>query len=158
MSTDKDRLAALLAEVKLAERKVEKLEQQRGPQEEAIKSALRAGKRERAKELALRFEELKDQIEAAQRQVVRAKQAHALAKKQGKELGRALERKELSDALGAVADTLLTVGKDDDILAKLERENALQQARAEIALSDAGIEVEEEPPPSSPEDILKEFE
>ena len=158
MSADKERLASLLAEVKLAERKVEKLQQQLTPQEEAIKSALRAGNRERAKELALRFEELKDEVSRAEAQVVRAKQAHALAKKQGQELGRALERKELSDALGAVADTLLAVNKDDDMLARLERENALQQARAEIALSDAGVELPEEAPPSSPEDILKEFE
>ncbi|HBP23549.1 MAG TPA: hypothetical protein DEA08_37940 [Planctomycetes bacterium] len=158
MSADRERLAALLTEVKLAERKVEKLEQQLGPREEAIKSALRAGERERAKELALSYEELKDELGRAEQQVVRAKQAHALAKKQGQELGRALERKELTDALGAVADTLLSVNKDDDILARLERENALQQARAEIALSDAGVEVEDEPPRASPEDILKEFE
>lgn len=158
MSADKERLASLLAEVKLTERKVEKLQQQLTPQEEAIKSALRAGNRERAKELALRFEELKDEVSRAEAQVARAKQAHALAKKQGQELGRALERKELSDALGAVADTLLAVNKDDDMLARLERENALQQARAEIALSDAGVELPEEAPPSSPEDILKEFE
>ncbi|MGE0708899.1 MAG: hypothetical protein AB7N76_22645 [Planctomycetota bacterium] len=159
---DKERQAALLGEVKFAERQLEKVQAKLPPLEQRIKDALRAGKREAAQELAVVYEQLKDEAKQAEAKVARAKQALEQGKRQSAELKQALKGKELSDAMGAIADTVLSVGKDDDILERLERENALSEARMDVALgaSEGGVDpqTEAELRRLSAEDILKEFE
>lgn len=165
----KARLAALLGEVKFAERQLEKARYALGPREARVKQALLAGERERALALAVELEEERGRVKLAEQKVALARQAFERTKAQGQELREALGRKQILEGLGAVADTYQAVGGADDILAQLERENALSEARADLALervaepslpSDpaALLREFEEPAPGSPEAILREFE
>lgn len=164
----KARLAALLGEVKFAERQLEKAQAALAPREARVKQALLAGERERALEYAVALEEERQRVVQAERKVAVASQAFEQAKAQGRELREALGRKEILTGLGAIAETFQAVGGADDILAQLERENALAEARADLALERAGPTLPsdpasllaefEQPAPGSPEDILREFE
>lgn len=122
--------------------------------ETLIRDALRAGKRDVAKEHALRFEELKRQIEAAKQRVAAAKQAYEAGKRKTSELESAQQQAKLTAPLAAMADQAGVLTAADDMLRKLEQEAALDEARIKLAMGELPPEL----PSSSPEDILKEFE
>jgi superfamily II RNA helicase len=174
MAKNLNALAGLLAEVKLGEKKLEKVKAKLPMGEARIKQALIAGKRELAKKYALAYEETK-------LEVTRAEQHLAICKKQyeqGKAKSAAMpsaaslrRTRDMSKAMNSMADSLNMATNDDDMLRKLEEGSAIAEARLDLAV-DAAMENHPEidmpvgpstslpasPPISTAEDILKEFE
>lgn len=179
---ERERLTHLLGEVKFAERKLEKTRLLLPALEAKARSALVAGNRDLALKYATQMEEQKSALKLAEQKVAVAKHSLAAAKRQGGELKDALKRKEHADGMGKIADLLTKAGDADDMLEQVERETAINEAKAEMALDAVALDspltplsdaeailaeleretkpspVDVEPPARSAEDILKEFE
>ncbi|MBX3465584.1 MAG: hypothetical protein KF878_01630 [Planctomycetes bacterium] len=159
--TPKEFVANLLAEVKLAEKRLEKARERLAPQAERIKAALRAGDRAAAEKLALAYEQAKDDAARAEADVARAKEELDEGKRKASDAERNARTlrtaQALGGALGAFGEAMGTVDAAEDMLRRLEEEAALSEARADLALEAAG-EPPPPPPPPRPEDLLKEFE
>lgn len=181
---ERERLTQLLGEVKFAERQLEKTRLVLPALEAKARQALLAGNRELALKYATQMEEQKDVLKLAEQKVALAKHALETAKRQGGELKEALQRKELADTMGNIAELVNKVGDADDMLAQVERETAINEAKVEMAMDAAALEAPltplsnaeailaeleregqaapaaeaPEPPRASAEDILKEFE
>lgn len=174
MDRNKLVLADLLAEVKLAEKKLEKSQGQLPAIEARIKQALVAGKRELAKKYALEYEERKLEVKRCEQGVALAKQEYERGKARALEgpSAKSLQRMaQTAQAMNAMADSLGVLSSDDDMLRKLDEKSAVAEARLDLAIDDAAAKHPElhdasgpsslEPPPpplNTAEDILKEFE
>lgn len=170
MSTPKEILANLLAEVKLAERKLDRDEAKKGELEAAIKSALRSGDRARAEKLALDYERAKDEVERRKALIAKARAEYEATKGKVKQLEsdmKSVQRaKPLADAMEKMNQAFEVAGGAEDVLRKIEEEVAYSEAKLEIANQDAeaharkaGVfDAEPAPPTRSPDDILEEFE
>lgn len=167
-------LADLLAEVKLAEKKLGKVKAKLPVGESRIKQALVAGKRELAKKYALEFEEIKLQVKRAEQHLAICKKQYEAGKVKAQEaptqkaLGRMVQ---MSDAMNKMADSLDVANDAEDMVRKLEEDAAVADARLDIAVDSARMnnpEIDMPPPTSATpeplpplntaEDILKEFE
>lgn len=165
----------LLTEVKLAEKKVAKARERLEPLAGRIKQALTAGDRPTAEKLALSYEQAKDEVARAEKELEAAKSAHEQGKKAAAgasaNLRSARTNAALADALGKVNSSLDTAKAGEDALRALEEASAMSDARLDLALEEAdrlaGPDVAGSgpkraapppPPPSGAEDILKEFE
>ncbi|MCO5165827.1 MAG: hypothetical protein M9894_05605 [Planctomycetes bacterium] len=159
--TPKEFAANLLAEVKLAEKRLEKAREKLEPQAERIKAALRAGDRAAAEKLALSYEQAKDDVARAEADVARAKEEFEQGKRKAADAERNARTlrsaQALGGALGAFNEAMGTVDAAEDMLRRLEEEAAIAEARVDLALDAAG-EPPPPPPPPRPEDLLKEFE
>jgi phage shock protein A len=180
---ERERLTNLLGEVKFAERQLEKTRLLLPALEAKARQALVAGKRDLALKYATQMEEQKDALKLAEQKVAVAKHALETAKRQGGELKEALKRKEAADNMGKIAELVTKVGDADDMIAQVERETAINEAKVEMAMDAAELEAPltplsnaeailaeleregaappapvDEAPKSSAEDILKEFE
>lgn len=157
-----EQLVQLLGEVKFAEKQLEKLRERLPASEALIKKALLAGERERAKECALKYEELKAKVREGEQKVALAKRNYELGKQRSGELASAEAMAKLTAPLGAMADSMNVLGAADDMLRKLEEDAALNEARLDMALEEQDASPEPLPPPDLPgqsaEDILREFE
>jgi hypothetical protein len=171
MDKSKLALANLLAEVKLAEKQVEKAKAKLAPVEARIKQALIAGNRELAKKYALDLEEKKLELKRREQAVVLAKRNYAQGQEQASQQVSASTMRRMAstaDAMSKMADSLGVLSSDDDMLRKLEEDAAVADARLDIALDEARANNPEidlpapgpaaPPPISTAEDILKEFE
>ncbi len=152
-------LAQILTEVKLAERQLSKLEAQRAPMEESIKSALRASDRSRAEKLALKYEELKVQIQRIEKNIKDGRAQYEGAKGKSKKIQSDVKSartlNETTKALSGMAGSMEMLKEQDRMVQKLEEQAAISEARLEVAMDDAGhVDV----PPLSPEDILRQME
>lgn len=171
----KEFVANLLAEVKLAEKRLAKAQERLAPLAERIKSALRAGDRATAEKLAVGFEQAKDDVARAEQDVATARETFEAGKKRGAQAERDLRTlktaQALGGALGAVNAAMDTARAADDMLSKLSEDTAMAEARLEVLLDDAESRLPPElrsapgtptapppPPVSTAEDILKEFE
>lgn len=160
--------ANLLAEVKLAERRLAGAQEKLGPVDDAIRAALRAGDRPAAERLAERRVELQREVERREADVRAAQDALDDGKRRLDGLERDLRTLRTAQALGgaleAFADAERTAGAADDMLRRLEEGAALDEARAELALGElegAGGAAAPAPPPppvSAAEDLLRELE
>jgi hypothetical protein len=163
----------LLTEVKLAEKRVAKVREKLEPLAGRIKQALTAGDRPTAEKLALSYEQAKDELARAERELEAAKAAHEQGKKAAAgasaNLRSARTNAALADALGKVNGSLDTAKAGEDALRALEEESAISDARLDMALEEAdrlgGPDLGPKRPaaappplPSTAEDILKEFE
>jgi chromosome segregation ATPase len=159
--TPNEAVANLLAEVKLAERRLEKAQERLAPLPDRIKAALRAQDRAAAERLALAFEEAKADVARAEQDVAAAKASFTAGKQRGADLTRAVKAAQANQALlgplEAMAKANKTASAGDEMLKRLEEEAAMSEARLEVALGDAPP-LDEPPPPRSPEDILRELE
>jgi hypothetical protein len=159
--TPNEAVANLLAEVKLAEKRLEKAQERLAPLPDRIKAALRAVDRPAAERLALAYEQAKADVASAEQDVARAKAAFATGKQRGADLSRAMKTAQQTNAinssLAAFDKANQTASSADDLLKKLEEETAMAEARLDIALGDLPA-VDEPPPRRSPEDLLKELE
>ncbi|MBL4846909.1 MAG: hypothetical protein JKY65_15425 [Planctomycetes bacterium] len=185
MTNDRERQTHLLGEVKFAERQLEKARLLIPALEAKARQALVAGQRELALKYALQIEEKKQAVALGETKVVVCKQALAKAKERNHELKGALARRDLAQGLGQIAEIALKSEAADDMFEKIERETAINEAKAEMALEAAGEGLEPalsplsdaeailaelegslggapaaepEPPQTSAEEILKEFE
>lgn len=174
--TPKEYAANLLAEVKLAEKRLEKAKERFDPLAERIKAALRAGDRPAAEKMALAYEQAKDEVARAEKDVATAKEAFEAGKKRAAQAevnARTLKNAQvLGGALGALNDAMNTASAAEDMLKKLEEDAAMADARLEVLLQDAEDKLPPElrgpsgpakaapppPPLNTAEDILKEFE
>lgn len=172
----KEFVANLLAEVKLAEKRLAKAQERQAPLAERIKAALRAGDRAAAEKLAVAYEQAKDDVARAEQEVAAAKEAFEAGKKRGAQAERDLRTlrtaQALGGALGAVNAAMDTAKAADDMLSKLSEDTAMAEARLHVLLDDAESKLPPElraapggapaapapPPVSTAEDILKEFE
>ena len=171
MRKNKMILADLLAEVKLAEKKLEKTKSTLPVAEARIKQALIAGNRELAKKYALSYEERKLEVKRAEQHLTICKKQFAQGKIQAQSAtsAKSLRRTtELTKAMNIMTDALNMATDDDEMLQKLETDAAVAEARLDLA-TEAALEKQPEidiapptgaaPPPTiSAEDILKEFE
>ncbi len=167
----------LLTEVKLSEKKLAKAKEKLEPLAGRIKQALTAGDRPTAEKLALSYEQAKDEVARAEKELEAAKSAHEQGKKAAAgasaNLRSARTNSALADALGKVNASLDTGKAGEDALRALEEESAMSDARLDMALEEAdrlgGPDVAGHPGPKRPappppplpsgaEDILKEFE
>ncbi len=166
-------LADLLAEVKLAEKKFDKIKAKLPVGESRIKQALVAGKRELAQKYAFEFEESKLQVKRAEQHLALCKKQYEAGKVKAREaptqkaLGRMVQ---VTDAMNKMADSLNMADDAEDMVRKLEENAAVADARLEIAVDNARINnpeidmtldsvtPEPLPPVNTAEDILKEFE
>lgn len=163
----------LLTEVKLAEKKVAKAREKLEPMASRIKQALTAGDRPTAERLALSYEQAKDEVARAEKELEAAKSAHEEGKKAAAgasaNLRSARTNAALADALGKVNASFDTAKAGEEALRALEEESALSDARLDLAMEEAdrlagpdlGPKRPTPPPPPMPsgaEDILKEFE
>lgn len=180
---ERERLTNLLGEVKFSERQLEKTRLLLPALEAKARQALVAGKRDLALRYATQMEEQKDALKLAEQKVALAKHALETAKRQGGELKEAFKRKDLADNMGKIAELVTKVEDADDMLAQVERETAINEAKVEMAMDAAALEapltplsnaeailaelerdgrtaspVDTDPPRRSAEDILKEFE
>lgn len=180
---ERERLTNLLGEVKFAERQLEKTRLLLPALENKARQALLAGKRDLALKYATQMEEQKDALKLAEQKVAVAKHALETAKRQGGELKEALQRKELADNMGKIAELATKANDADDMLAQVERETAINEAKVEMAMEAVELEAPltplsnaeailaeleregsapaspvDEPARPSAEDILKEFE
>jgi DNA repair exonuclease SbcCD ATPase subunit len=175
--TPKEYAANLLAEVKLAEKRLEKAKERFDPLAERIKAALRAGDRPAAEKMALAYEQAKDEVARAEGDVAAAKEAFEAGKKraaQAEQSARTLKNAQaLGGALGAINAAMDTANAAEDMLKKLEEDAALADAKLDLLLQDAEEKLPPElrgpsgpsskgapppPPLNTAEDILKEFE
>lgn len=174
--TPKEYAANLLAEVKLAEKRLERARERFDPLAERIKTALRAGDRPAAEKMALAYEQAKDEVARAEKDVATAKEAFEAGKKraaQAEQSARTLKNAQaLGGALGAMNAAMDTASAAEDMLKKLEEDAAMADARLEVLLQDAEDKLPPElrgpsgpsksapppPPIHTAEDILKEFE
>lgn len=173
--TPKEFAANLLAEVKLAEKRLEKAKERCDPLAERIKTALRAGDRPAALKLAEAYEQAKDEVARAEKDVADAKEAFEAGKKRAAQMeqsARALKNAQaLGTALGAVNAAMDAASAAEDMLKKLEEDAALADAKLDLLLQDAEDKLPPElrgasgptgapppPPLNTAEDILKEFE
>jgi phage shock protein A len=172
----KEFVANLLAEVKLAEKRLAKAQERLAPLADRIKAALRAGDRATAEKLAVTFEQAKDDVTRAEQDVATAKTTFEEGKKRGAQAERDQKTlrtaQALGGALGAVNKAMDTAKAADDMLAKLSEDTAMAEARLHVLLDDAESKLPPElrsapggkpaapppPPVSTAEDILKEFE
>lgn len=175
----KEFVANLLAEVKLAEKRLAKAQERLAPLAERIKTALRAGDRAAAEKLAVSYEQAKDDVTRAEQDVATAKATFEDGKKRGAQAERDQKTlrtaQALGGALGAVNKSMDTAKAADDMLAKLSEDTAMAEARLHVLLDDAESKLPPElrtpsgvpggkpaapapPPVSTAEDILKEFE
>ncbi|MEZ6183420.1 MAG: hypothetical protein R3F62_00230 [Planctomycetota bacterium] len=163
MTTPDAMLADLLAEVKLAQKKLDQLGERRGSTENSIRAALRAGDRAAAEKLALSLERLKDEQRRTEQQRAQAQQAYEQGKVKLKDLKQNLKSaqasKRTADALNAVLDGHQTLSAADDILRQIEQEVAISDARLEVAGQEAervaGPQID---PKLLAESVLAEFE
>lgn len=162
--TPKEYAANLLAEVKLAEKRLEKARERCEPLADRIRAALRAGDRPAAERLALEYERAKDEVARAEKEVAAAKEAFEEGKRRAaraEESARALKNAQaLGSALGAMNAAMDTVSAAEDMLKRLEEEAAVAEAKLDILLEEARDRLPPDDPPSprAAEDILKEFE
>lgn len=173
--TPKEFAASLLAEVKLAERRLEKARERFEPQAERIKLALRAGDRAAAEKLALVYEQAKDEVARAERDVAQARETFQAGKRRAAQAEHDAKRlrgaQALGGALGAMHAAMDTASAAEDMLRKLEEDAALAEAKVDVLLQDAedrlppelrdpdGPTTSAPPPPlRTAEDILQEFE
>lgn len=154
-------VANLLAEVKLAERRLEKAQERLAPLPDRIKAALRAQDRPAAERLARAYEDAKAEVGKHEAEVRQAKDAYTSGKQRMGDLTRAAKAAQGTNALlgslQAFERANATVNAAEEMLKKLEEEAAMADARLEVALGDLPVP-DEPPPPRSPEDILKELE
>lgn len=162
MSTPKQALAELLAEVKLAEKKHAAAQERLEPLKANIKRALTAGDRPAAEKLALAYEQQKDEVARAEQQVAAARAAFESGKKTiaGVEanLKTAKQANALADPLKKMLGSMDVAAGADDMLRKLAEDAAVSEAKLEMLIEDADQKGAPPPVPSSPEDLLKEFE
>jgi hypothetical protein len=171
-----EHVAALLAEVKLAEKRLAKAQEKLEPTANRIRAALRAGDRATAEKLAGGYEQQKEEVTLAEQAVAQAKEAYETGKRGAKT---ALVSQKtlktttaLGGALGAMHKAMDTASAAQDALQKLEEETAMSEARLDVLMKDAedrlppelkappgGAPAAPPPPPiNTAEDILKEFE
>jgi phage shock protein A len=172
--TPNEHVANLLAEVKLAEKKLARAQEKLAPVADRIKAALRAGDRPAAEKLALHYEQAKDEVGAAESAVAQAKEAYEAGKKQAGQTKATIKAIQQAQALGTplgAMNAAFDKAKDaDDMAKKLEEEAALAEAKLDLLLDEAEAKLPPElrgtgapkppppPPPNTAEDILKEFE
>jgi hypothetical protein len=163
--TPRELVANLLAEVKLAEKRLAKAQEALAPVADRIRAALRAGDRPAAETLARAYEERKEDVARAEQAVAQAKEEFEAGKKRAagaEQAARTLKHAQaLGAALGGVNQAMQTAKAADDMLERLEQDTALSDARLEVLLQEAEGKLPPEapaPPPSTAEDILKEFE
>lgn len=174
--TPNEAVANLLAEVKLAEKKLAKAQEKLAPLTDRIKAALRAGDRPAAEKLALAYEQAKDEVAAAEAAVAQAKEAFEAGKKQSAQTKANIktiqQAQALSKPLGAFHSAMDTTKDAEDMAKKLEEDAALAEAKLDLLLDEAEAKLPPElrgpggakpaapppPPRSTAEDILKEFE
>ncbi|MCA8924316.1 MAG: hypothetical protein KDD82_21075 [Planctomycetes bacterium] len=163
MTTPDAMLANLLAEVKLADKKLAQLAERRGDTENSIRAALRASDRPAAEKLALALERIKDEQRRLENQRAQAQRAYEQGKVKIRDLKSNLKSaqaaKHTLDALNAVIGAHGTLSAADDILAQIEQEVATNEARLEIAAEEAESLIEPEIDPKLlAESVLLEFE
>ncbi|MDC3379421.1 hypothetical protein OAX78_03970 [Planctomycetota bacterium] len=163
-------LAELLAEVKLAEKKIQKLEGKIAPAAARIKAALRAGNREKALQFAETYEDLKQELTLAQKYLEAAKARHAQGKRQVSDAKSLKSVVAITKAQEGLVKAMDTLGGAEDMLSKIEEEAAVSEAKLDIAIDDAeaknpGVDfskpvsnAQAQSPISGAEDILAEFE
>ena len=174
--TPNEALANLLAEVKLAEKRLAKAQEKLAPVADRIKAALRAGDRPAAEKLAMSYEQAKDEVTAAEDAVAQAKAAFEAGKKQSSATQANIKTirnaQALGNALGAINKSMDLTKDADDMARKLEEDAAMAEAKLDVLLDEAESKLPPElrgpsgpkpaapppPPPSTAEDILKEFE
>jgi hypothetical protein len=168
--------ANLLAEVKLAEKKLAKAQEKLAPVADRIKAALRAGDRPAAEKLAMAYEQAKDEVAAAESAVAQAKTAFETGKKQASQVQASVKTiknaQVLGGALGAINKSMDIAKDADDMMRKLEEDAAMAEAKLDVLLDEAESKLPPElrgagppkakpappPPINTAEDILKEFE
>lgn len=163
MTTPDAMLANLLAEVKLADKKLEQIAEKRTATENSIRAALRSGDRPAAEKLALHLERIKDEQKRYENQRAQAKQAYETGKVKIRDLKvnmkAARSAKATADALGGVLDAHATLKGADDVLRQIEQDVAMTEARLEIAADEADAVIEPQLDPKLvAESILAEFE
>lgn len=168
--------ANLLAEVKLAEKKLAKAQEKLAPIADRIKAALRAGDRPAAEKLALAYEQAKDEVTSAESAVAHAKEGFEAGKKQAGQMQanvKTLKNAQvLGGALGAINKSMELAKDTDEMMRKLEEDAAMAEAKLDLLLDEADSKLPPElrgpgapskaapppPPINTAEDILKEFE
>ena len=162
----KEYAANMLAEVKLQERKLAKLEETKGGVENAIRAALRANDRERAEKLALQLQQVKAEIAQKQGFVKDARVQFEQAKQKSKQLEAGMKSAKQLDAtlkaMEGINKSMDTLGGAEDMLRQIEEQVAVSEAKFEIAMDDAEVHARkagvDRAPEVSAEALLAEFE
>lgn len=165
--------AELRAQVKIAEKKVRAAKERETLIANKIRVALKAGMRSEAEKFAMKLNEARDDLAFAEQQLKVAQgmesKGRAQVDKIDKDLKRVKAMEALSKAQEGLADIVSKVtGQDknmrtDDMIRKIEEQNALQEARMDIAMEDAKYkgqlaEFEEASRKLTAEDIVQQME
>ena len=162
--TPDDALLHALTEIKHLERRWAKTSFERGQLEDQIKAALRGGDRDRALQRSLQLEDLKAKQHTLEHALQHAKRHHASLRAKVQDLSAAQRRAalqgELARAFDQLTTSLETLSAADDVLADLDQQQALAQARLDVAADGAHPHTPDPtpPPPSTAEDLLAEIE
>jgi phage shock protein A len=161
----KEYAARMLAEVKLQERKLAKLEEVQGQRENAIRAALRASDRERAEKLAVEYERGKQEVAQKQTFLADARTQFEQAKRRSKDMARGMKSAKTLDAtvkaMEGINKSMDTLSGAEDMLRQIEEQVAFSEAKLEIATDEAAQKADrviDLAPEIAANDILAEFE